>query len=91
MAKRKAIADGLLERIAQVLRKHLSQETIVDVSPSGIRNNLHVLVISRDLDDKTEQQKQEYLWSILEDGGLKKPELQRISLILPLSVDELKR
>ncbi len=85
------------ERIAEVLRKDskLKRDTIIDVSRSGIRDNLHVLVVSRGLDDLSEPQKQEYLWSLLEDAAknrlLTKTELRRITVVLPFSVEELRR
>jgi hypothetical protein len=92
MAKRK---DKAATRIADILEAALPKETIIDVSPSGVRDNLHVLVVSRALDPKTEPQKQNYLWGLLEaaveHGELDKAELDRISLILPLSVGELRR
>ena len=87
-------AATLPERITGALRKGLREDTIVDVSPSGVRDNIHVLVVSRDLDGKTEQQKQEILWKLLDAAvkakSLKKAELRRVSLVLPFSVDELR-
>jgi hypothetical protein len=82
--------DELCDRIESILRSRFPGDTI-DASLSGIRNNVHVLVVSKSFDDLTESQKQERLWDILEDGGLSKDELGRISLILPLSVQELQR
>jgi len=56
---------------------------------------LHVLVVSRTLDNLSEKQKQELLWRWLEDAvrgrELKKADLSRITLVLPVSVDELRR
>ena len=78
-------------RIVQILRAHLPADSIIDVSPSGVRDNLHVLVVSRSLDELTESAKQELLWDHLERGGLTRAELGRISMILPLSVAELRR
>lgn len=89
MARKKI--DTLLGRIREILRVKLKGDTIIDVSESGIRDNIHVLVISRALDAYNETQKQELLWDYLEKSGLKKAELARISLILPLSVAELRR
>ena len=39
----------------------------------------------------TEPQKQEHLRALLKDGGLGEEALNRISMILPLSLAELKR
>jgi len=83
--------DTLPGRITRILRARLPAETIIDVSPGGVADNLHVLVVSRDLDGLSEHQKQERLWSSLEEGGLRPNELGRISMILPLSVAELRR
>ncbi len=88
--------DGLPARIKAVLQKELpQQDVIIDVSPSGVRDNLHVLVVARKLDPMTEMQKQEYLWGLLEDAvkrrQLKKADLARISLVLPISIEELRR
>ena len=85
------VGNGLLQRIEEILRQKLLGDTIVDVSPSGIRDKIHVLVVSRQLDGLSERQKQEFVWSALEGAGLDQAELGRISLVLPLSVDELKR
>lgn len=87
--------DPLQATIANVLRPHFPPDTVIDVSPSGIRDNLHVLVVSRALDNMTEQQKQEHLWALLEDavsqGVLSDADLHRVSLVMPVSVDELRR
>ncbi len=87
--------DPLPARIEKVLREHLQTDTIIDVSPSGVRDNLHVLVVSRALDNLTEKQKQEHLWGLLEDAVrdrvLRKADLNRISLVLPVSIEELRR
>ena len=87
--------DKTVDRIAKVLRDKFPKDAIVDVSPSGVRDNLHVLVVSRTLDSKTEPQKQECLWRLLKaavkNGVLEKTELDRVSLILPISVSELRR
>lgn len=82
--------DALCQRIDGILRQEFPSDT-VDVSLSGIRDNVHVLVVSQKLNDFSETQKQEHIWDILERGGLGQDELGRISLILPLSVQELQR
>ena len=94
-----AKTKSLLPKIEAALRKDvkLQTDTILDVSVSrsGGRENIHVLVISRVLDEMTEQEKQEYLWSLLDqavkDKKLKKQDISKVTLILPLSVEELKR
>ena len=87
--------DSLADRLSEILKAALQQDTIVDVRPSGVRDNLHVLVVSRELDAMTEHQKQEHLWGLLDDavknGSLTADELGRVSLVLPVSIDELRR
>lgn len=89
--------DPLPDRIKAVLKETFKNEpdTIIDVTPSGVRDNLHVLVVSRRLDPLTEQQKQELLWGALdtakEDGKLSDMDVLRVSMILPVSVSELRR
>lgn len=87
--------DPVAAKIANVLKGHFPPDTVVDVSPSGVRDNLHVLVVSRTLDNMTERQKQEHLWALLDDAVkqrlLTQDEISRVSLVLPVSVDELRR
>ncbi len=82
--------DPIADQIEGILRRQFPHDT-VDVSLSGVRDNIHVIVVSRALDNMTERQKQEHLWRLLEDGGLGKEALNRISMILPLSLAELRR
>ncbi len=81
--------DPLLDRIRGILRPHFPHDTI-DVSLSGVRDNVHVVVVSRVFDDMGERQKQEYLWDLLDGSDLSDEEKNRISLILAYSPDELK-
>ena len=83
-------SDDLCRRIESILRDRYPGDTI-DASLSGIRDNIHVLVVSKTFDDLSETQKQERLWDVLRAGGLSEADLNRISLILPLSVQELQR
>lgn len=86
----KAISDEALPRIVSVLRKVFPNDT-VDVSLSGIRDNIHVVVVSRKLDKyKTSKTKQEYLWGLIDSSDLTEEEKKRITLIMPLSPAELK-
>ena len=71
------------------LRGEFAHDT-VDVS-DGYQNNIHVIVVSRRFDALTEQQKQEWLWQLIDDAGLEEAEKQLISLALPASPDVLKR
>jgi len=80
---------ALMERIERILRPHFPKDT-VDVSASGIRDNIHVVVVSRAFDDMTERQKIEHLWGLIDDSDLTEEEKHRSSMILPSSPAELK-
>jgi hypothetical protein len=81
--------DPLLDRIKAILKPEF-EEGMVDVSLSGIRDNIHVVVMSRRFDDMLEKKKQELLWSVIDQSDLSDDEKLRISLIVPLSPDEVK-
>jgi len=82
-------SEDLLEKIEAILRPHFPNDT-VDVSLSGIGDNIHVVVVSRKFDNMTERQKQEYIWSLIDASALTKKQKLRISLMLPTSPAELK-
>ncbi len=79
----------LIERIEQILRAKFPHDT-VDVSPSGIAGNIHVVVMSRRFDGMTEREKQEHLWGIIDGSDLGEEQKQHITLIVPLSPAEVK-
>jgi hypothetical protein len=81
--------DPLLSKIKGILKPKF-EEGMVDVSLSGIRDNIHIVVMSRQFDDMLEKEKQELLWSIIDQSDLNEEEKLRISLIVPLSPDEVK-
>ncbi len=81
--------DSLLGKIKEILSPEF-EDGMVDVSLSGIRDNIHVVVMSRRFDDKLEKEKQEMLWSIIDRSNLTDEEKLRISLMVPLSPDEVK-
>lgn len=81
--------DPLLDKLYGILKSHFPDET-VDVSRSGIRDNVHVIVVSKKFDPYRERQKQEYLWDLIDHTDLTEEEKARISMILPLSVRELR-
>jgi acid stress-induced BolA-like protein IbaG/YrbA len=84
-----AVQDPLVERIRQILKATFRDDT-VDVSLSGIRDNIHVIVVSRAFDQMQENAKQEHLWSLIDQSNLTAEEKARISLILAYSPDDLK-
>jgi len=78
-----------MKKIEQILRPHFRLDT-VDVSSSGIRDNIHVVVVSRKFDNMTEKQKQEHLWGLIDNSNLTEEQKNHISLIVPSTPAELK-
>lgn len=78
----------LKKRIEQALRPRFQHDT-VDVS-DGYHDNIHVVVVSRAFDGMTEQEKQEFVWSLIDADDLTEAEKAKISLLLPLSPAEVK-
>lgn len=81
--------DNLTEKLTAILKEEFPEET-VDVTLSGIRDNVHIVVVSRRFDEMSEKQKQDYLWSLIDKSGLLHEEVVRISMILPISPAELR-
>lgn len=87
--KRRARSTAALKKIlAQVLRARFPDDT-VDIS-DGYDGNIHVLVVSRAFDRLTEKRKRDLLWRIINSTSLTDAEKNRVSLVLPFSVAELK-
>lgn len=84
MREREQIKAPISER----LRREFPTDT-VDVS-DGYQNNIHVIVVSRRFDAMAEREKQEFLWSLIDDAGLDDAEEQLISLIVPASPSEVR-
>ena len=80
--------DELCEKIENMLLPEFG-ESMVDVSLSGIRDNIHIVIMSRFFDNMPEWEKQENVRVILNDN-LEDEEKKGISLIVPVSPDELK-
>ena len=82
-------ADAALKKkVEDILRPRFPGET-VDVS-DGHADNVHVIVVSRRFDGMREKEKQDLLWSTIEEGDLSADEKVKISLILPYSPGDLK-
>jgi len=80
----------LMEKIKKILcSKFNAMDALVDVVASGIRDNIHVRVISRAFDGMSEKQKQEYLWGALDDSDLSEEEKLHIKLALAITPEEL--
>jgi len=85
----KAVHDSTLTKIEDIFREEFPNDT-VDVSLSGVRDNIHVIVVSRKFDRfRAEKKKQEYLWGLVDASGLSEEDKQRITLIMPMSPAEL--
>ncbi len=82
------LVDPLLGRIEAALRPEFPTDT-VDVT-AGYANNIHIVVVSRRFDGLGESEKQELLWSILDQGNFTDAEKGRISLMLTYSPANLK-
>jgi hypothetical protein len=80
---------ALIDKLQNIL-KPVFPESLVDVTPSGVRDNVHVMVISHRFADMTDQQKQDYLWNVIDSSDLSQEQKLRISMILPLSPRDVK-
>jgi len=80
--------DQVKRRLEQAFRVRFPTDT-VDVS-DGYQDNIHVLVVSRQLDDMSEADKQDVMWQIIDGTDLTPPEKALISLVMPLSPSEVK-
>ncbi|MEW6367101.1 MAG: hypothetical protein AB1714_20925 [Acidobacteriota bacterium] len=83
--------DKVKQILAEAFPKALPpDEALVDIS-DGYKDNIHVMVISRQFDKiKNERAKQELLWAIIDRAGLDDEEKLLISLVLPVSPAEIK-
>ena len=81
--------DDLITRIRRILKREFPDDT-VDVTLSGIRDNIHVVVMSRKLDKIRSHKRDEYVWSLLDKSDLTDVEKSRISLILALSPGDVR-
>jgi len=74
--------------LTDALRAEFPHDT-VDIS-DGYKENIHVLDVSRRFDGMPEQNKQDWLWGIIDGAGLSEKEKLLISLVLPLSPAQIK-
>jgi acid stress-induced BolA-like protein IbaG/YrbA len=73
--------------IEKLLGDHFGARGLVDVS-DGYGANVHVVVVSRLFDGKSDRERADELWAMLEP--LTDDEKLRVSLIVPYSPAELK-
>jgi hypothetical protein len=86
--KKKRDREAIKETIRRAFRTRFPQDT-VDIA-DGYRDNIHIMVVSREFDSLTEQGKQDLMWSIIDGTDLTNEEKQLISLAYPISPSEIK-
>lgn len=78
----------LKRRLEAALRSEFTTDT-VDVT-NGYEDNVHILVVSRKFDGKSDYERQEILHQIINGARLTKAQIGRIGLLLAMSPAELK-
>lgn len=89
--KSRSPALGTLDmkpKLEAALRAEFKHDT-VDIT-DGYKGNVHVLVVSRKFDGKGDYERQDMLHKIIDDAGLTKAQIGKISLLLAMSPSELK-
>lgn len=56
----------------------------------GHQDNIHIGVVSRQFSGKSDKEKQEVLWRLIETSDFSDYEKNKISLLIPYSPEELK-
>jgi acid stress-induced BolA-like protein IbaG/YrbA len=74
--------------LTDALRQRFPHDT-VDIS-DGYQEHIHVVVVSREFDEMSENEKQQVLWKIIDKTDLTVSEKDLISLIYPVSPAEIK-
>jgi len=83
-------ADRLTKKkIEELLRQEFNENSTVDVS-DGYQDNIHIVVVSNKFSGKSENEKHDMLWNVIEASDLSDFEKNKISLIIPYSPAELK-
>jgi len=77
------------KKIESLLRREFNENSAVDVS-DGYRDNIHIVVVSRKFSGRTENEKQDMLWNLIETDDLSESDKNKISLIMAYSPEELK-
>ena len=81
------------EEIKRIIRnqlRHRFPSDTVDVT-DGYQKNIHVIVVSRLFDALKGREQQDLLWGLIDDARLEEAEKQLISLVLPVSPEELRQ
>lgn len=87
-SKRTRARSAVKQLLQEALRQRFPRDT-VDIS-DGYQDHIHVVVVSREFDDMTEEEKQQLLWKIIDKTDLTASEKDLISLIYPVSPAEIK-
>jgi hypothetical protein len=74
--------------VYEAFRKEFPEDT-VDLS-DGYKENIHVMVVSREFDRMREREKQDLMWKIIDSTDLSEDEKGLISLVFPVSPAEIK-
>ncbi len=77
------------KKIEELLRKEFNENSTVDVS-DGYQDNIHIVVVSRKFSGRSENEKQDIIWNLIETSNLSDSDKNKISLIIPYSPEELK-
>lgn len=77
------------KKLEDLLRKEFNENSTVAVS-DGYQDNIHIVVVSNKFSGKSENEKQDMLWNVIEASDLSDFEKNKISLIIPYSPAELK-
>jgi hypothetical protein len=80
--------DDVKQMLREAFRERFPHDT-VDIS-DGYKENIHVMVVSREFDELEERQKQELMWEIIDNTQLTEDEKTLISLVYPVSPAEIK-
>jgi hypothetical protein len=87
--QKKPADQALMDKIKRILKAHFKDDGYVDVAP-GYGENIHVVVMSRKFDGMLESIKMDYLWDLIDKSELSEEEKLRISMIMPLSPDDVR-
>lgn len=82
------MTKSLKLQVESILRIVFPHDTIDIVY--GNRRRLHLVVVSRQFDRMNDTERITYLWKILKKAKLTKKQIDRISLIITRSPEELK-
>ena len=80
--------DEVKRKVHSAFREEFPTDT-VDIS-DGYQENIHVLVVSRRFDGMSEAEKQDVMWGVIDAADLGAAEKALISLVMPLSPEEIK-